>query len=244
MSSLSHAEWVAATRREGQALAAAARLGLDVAVPSCPDWTVGRLLGHVGRVYRYATHVLDSRATGDPGRPAPPASGEDPIGYLLDGLDGVIGALGRVEPTTPVWNWSIQPQLAMFWSRRMAQESAVHRYDGQLAHDVTEPIDADLAADGISEVFDTILPRLFAHGPVDGLDGTMRLVATDAGTEWTAKFTPESVVVSRGPGHGELTVTATASDLLLLLWNRARRERLEVTGDRRLLDLWIAGVRF
>ena len=44
-------EYVDAIRTEGAALAAAARdAGVDAAVPSCPEWRVADLVGHVGRL--------------------------------------------------------------------------------------------------------------------------------------------------------------------------------------------------
>jgi hypothetical protein len=36
---------------ESAALAAAARLGAAATVPSCPDWTIAQLVGHLGEVY-------------------------------------------------------------------------------------------------------------------------------------------------------------------------------------------------
>jgi hypothetical protein len=53
--------WVAALRREGAAFAIAAQAAdPDDDVPTCPGWTVRRLVAHVGRVHRTATAgVLD-----------------------------------------------------------------------------------------------------------------------------------------------------------------------------------------
>ena len=49
------AEHIAALRREGAAVATAARSGLDAPVPSCPDWTVADLVAHLGVAHRWAT---------------------------------------------------------------------------------------------------------------------------------------------------------------------------------------------
>jgi len=53
--------WVAALRREGGAFATAAHAAdPDDDVPTCPGWSVRRLVAHVGRVHRTATAgVLD-----------------------------------------------------------------------------------------------------------------------------------------------------------------------------------------
>ena len=42
----------------------------------------------------------------------------------------------------------------------MTHESAVHRYDAQRAHGLAQPIDADLACDGMDELVDLLLPRI------------------------------------------------------------------------------------
>ena len=40
-----------------RAAALAAEAGADTAVPSCPDWTLARLVAHLGAVHRMATAV-------------------------------------------------------------------------------------------------------------------------------------------------------------------------------------------
>ena len=30
----------------------------DTAVPSCPGWTIGRLLGHLAKVHRWSAHTV------------------------------------------------------------------------------------------------------------------------------------------------------------------------------------------
>jgi hypothetical protein len=49
--------------------------------------------------------------------------------------------------------------------------------------------------------------------------------------------------VVREPGAAGTSVRGPASDLFLLVWNRRDDEGLEVTGDRRALDLWRSTVR-
>ena len=61
---MDHGEYALAIRREGLALAAAARtVGVDAEVPSCPAWRVADLLGHLGRIHRWVTRILEDRAT-------------------------------------------------------------------------------------------------------------------------------------------------------------------------------------
>ena len=240
MSTPSYAEYVSVVRREGTSLAGVGPLGLDDPVPTCPGWDVGRLLLHVGRVYRFAAEVLETRATAAPERPERPPEGTDPVEYALDGVEEIVTALGEVDPATPVWNWSVQPDVAAFWARRMAHESLIHRIDAKLAHDVANVIDADLAVDGLDELLGTLAPRVFGRG-VPGLAGTMHLEASDSDARWTAKLTPEAITVTRGPGGGrggDVTLRGKASDLLLVLYNRADVDTVDLTGDDGLLTRW------
>src|SRR5215472_1276199 len=42
---------------------AVSEAGLSVAVPTCPGWTIGRLVAHTGTVHRWATEIVATRAT-------------------------------------------------------------------------------------------------------------------------------------------------------------------------------------
>lgn len=129
-----------------------------------------------------------------------------------------------------------------FWPRRMAHETAVHRWDAQLAIAAGEPIEAKLAADGISEVLDTWLPA--GRRAVSGQwHGVVQLTATDAAQDWYLRLRGEGValldtatVFGHEDHHARVQVTGTASDLLLALWGRIGYDALGVTGDRTLLD--------
>lgn len=129
----------------------------------------------------------------------------------------------------------------------MAQETAVHRWDGENARGRAHPISLPLAADGVSEIFETFLPRLQARGAIDGLAGTMHLHASDingpAG-EWLAALQPDSVSLRHEHGKGDVAIRGPASDLLLLLWGRRRPDGLEVHGDASLLERWANSVNF
>lgn len=245
MSTPSYAEYVSAVRREGSLLIGVGRLGLDEPVATCPGWSVGRLLLHIGRVYRFAADVLETRANSRPERPEQPADGTDPVEYAQDGLEEIVTALSEISPDDPVWNWSVQPDVASFWARRMAHESLIHRIDAQLAHDMSNVIERDLAVDGVDELLDTMAPRTFAAG-VSGVAGTMHLHARDAHARWTAKIASDSLAVARGPSgsrSADVTLTGKASDLLLVLYNRADVDTLEIAGDEGLLRGWREKVR-
>ncbi len=237
MTTPSYPELVAATRREGQALLTAAGMGLDVPVPTCGDWDLRRLVGHVGRVYRYATRCLAERATSDPGRPPGPGDDADVVAWCADALDDLVDTLAATEPDTPVWNWSAGPDTAAFWARRMAHESAVHRWDAQRAHEVTAAIGADIASDAVTELVEVMLPRMFARGVAEPPEGLVALSATDDGS-WRIRVEADGVRLLPEPGPGDVLVSGTASDLLLLLYGRLAPADVVAEGDIGLLERW------
>ena len=63
--------------------------------------------------------------------------------------------------------------------------------------------------------------------------------AKDADAAWEVRTSQDEPVVRRGlADEADLRVTATASDLFLLVWNRRAQDGLDVVGDTSLLDLW------
>jgi predicted lipid carrier protein YhbT len=60
--------------------------------------------------------------------------------------------------------------------------------------------------------------------------------------EWLVTLGPTGVTVEHAHAKGDVAVRGTASDLLLLLWNRAGADRFQVFGDTSLLDRWRASV--
>ena len=233
---------------DSAALARAARLGLDARVPSCPDWNVAELVEHVGRVHRSVTrrvHDLETERRPAADIELPPRS--ELVGWFESGAQALARVLEAAEPDAPVWNWSLTPRLASFWWRRMAQETAVHRWDAQSAHGQQRPIDADVAADGVDEFLDVFMPTDLAEQPAADLGGTVQLRATDRPNTWLATVGTGVLTVRRdqppSPGDAPLaSVAASASDLLLFLWKRlpGSAPELDVTGDTSLLARFAA----
>ncbi|HWC35236.1 MAG TPA: maleylpyruvate isomerase family mycothiol-dependent enzyme [Mycobacteriales bacterium] len=239
----SYAELVTAVRREGEALLAAARSGTDAAVPTCGDWTVADLARHVWQVYANVSLYVATRATARPERlPEMPAG--DPVELLAAQLDELVAALSGTEPDTPVWTWVLDaPDAAIFWARRMAHESAVHRFDAQNAHGIRQPIDADLAADGIDELIDIIVPRVYSRDHLDGPSGSVALRASD-GESWLLELSPDGVRRSEVMEAPQVTATGSNSALLLALYSRVPWTSLELSGDTDLLETWTATLSF
>lgn len=243
MTTPSYPELLSAVRREGEAVLAAAGQGLDVPVPTCGEWRMPDLLGHLGSVYHRAAVVVGTRATDSVPWREPSPEIVDPIRYLADSLDELVQALSEADADSPAWNWAAEPRVAAFWARRMAHESTVHRYDAQRAHGVAQPIDADLAHDGLDELVDILLPRIIKRDQPTLPDGTYAFVATDEG-EWFVRLDAKGVRRLETAKTPDVTVRGTASALLLAAYARVPWTSLDVDGASALLDQWTTALKF
>ncbi|HWB67367.1 MAG TPA: maleylpyruvate isomerase N-terminal domain-containing protein [Mycobacteriales bacterium] len=236
-------ELVAAIRQEGEGLLAAAALGLDPPVPGCDGWDVGALVRHIAMIYANVINVVTNRLTAPPeGPPAVPAG--EPVAALRELLDELVATLADSAPDTPAWNWDDgDAGVAAFWARRMAHESSVHRFDAQAAHGMRQPIDAELAGDGLDEYVDLIVPRLFVRDGTTGPEGTVALASSDNGT-WCLQLQPRGIERLDVLKQPDVTVTGTTSALLLACCSRVGWDTLEVDGDVSLLDRWTAALNF
>ena len=233
---MSEIDYLAAVRADGDALAAAARRGLDPEVPACPGWTVADLVLHTGMVHRHKLEIVRGRLARAP-RPWPPPAPDrrELLAWYRQGLDELLTALRRTDPPTPVWTFHPPDQAAGFWRRRMAHETAVHRVDAESAHGEPAPVPTPLAVDGIDEVLDVFLVPCSRREAAGGAGGSLHLQATDAEGDWRLALLPTGVQVDRGRAEADAGARGTASDLLLFLWGRVPAARLETFGDPAVL---------
>ena len=233
-------EYLEAIRTESAALVAAAEsAGLDAAAPSCPDWTVADLLGHVGTVQRWAAGIVEARAA-EPDYPREVDRPSDPaalVAWVRAGSTNLVEVLASTPPDTELWTFP-GPGPARFWFRRQAHEVAMHRVDAELAAGAPAPIDAALARDGIDEFLDVIASfRLRAR--LVGTGETVHLHCTDGEGEWLVRLTPDGPDLERTHAKGDVAARSTASDLLLLLRGRVGSDAVDVFGDAAVLDRFI-----
>ncbi|HEX5367041.1 MAG TPA: maleylpyruvate isomerase family mycothiol-dependent enzyme [Acidimicrobiales bacterium] len=241
MTTLTSGDHVEAVRREGDALLATAAGCLPAAVPACPGWSAERLVGHVGRTWRWTSGWMADGTAPEVGRPP---AGAPVVDWARDGLDDLVAALAGVDPAAPVPTW-LGRRPAAFWPRRMAMETAVHRVDAQAAAGTVAPVDLRLALDGIEELLEVLLPST-GTGHLDRHGQSLHLHATDVDGgegEWLVTLGPDALAVDRVHAKGDVAVRGPASDLFLLLWNRRGLDGLEVFGDRELLGEWQRHVR-
>jgi uncharacterized protein (TIGR03083 family) len=243
MSTPPYSELVAAVRREGAGILAAAQLGLDAPVSTCPDWDVEALVRHICLVYSRAEHVVSHRLTQRPDEfPAVPDG--EPLTVLEAMLDDLVTALQEADADTAVFVWpdNVDP-TATFWARRMAHESSVHRFDAQIAHGMQQPIDAELAADGLDEFIDVITPMLYDRNGGTGPVGTVELLSTDD-VSWCLGLEPDSVERLEVLSEPSASARGTSSTLLLAVAGRVPWTSLTVEGDIELLNKWSASLNF
>jgi len=226
---------------------AAAAAGVDAPVPSCPGWTVTDLLGHCVSGDIWARSVVERGKAGSiegtrPDPLDPSLRGDALVQAFRDGAAALVAELSSVPPDTPVWTFSPANRTASFWQRRRAQETAVHRYDAELAARVPTPLDAALAVDGIDEILTMFLPRLADNfGPMG--DGTVHLHCTDVDGEWLFTRRDGEITVTAEHAKGDVAARGTASDLLLFLWGRVPADALEVFGDADVLARFRDAIR-
>ncbi len=230
--------YLASLKRDGVALADAAEGNLDAPVSSCPGWNVCELVWHTGRVHHFWRTIAERRLQ-DPSEVERPERPDDSalMTWYRGGVEALVETLGTAEPSQPVWTWAAQKNIA-FIQRRMAQETAVHRWDAQAAAGSPEPIEPKLAVDGIDEYLDVMLPAA-RNGLTEGRE-SIHLHSTDAPGEWVIEVGHGELKVTRAHAKGDVAARGPASDLLLLLWRRVGPSAVDVVGDEAALDRFLA----
>ncbi len=240
-------EWFC--ERAGAEIARMARVarGADpgTAVPTCPQWTVAKLVKHTGIVHRWATQIVLSRSSSrieqrDLQVGLPPSE-DSYADWLAAGAAPLLSALGSAGPEAAVWAWGAS-QRSGWWARRMLHETTVHRADAEFAIGASPDIDPVVAADGIEE-FLTNLPD--ARRPREHLGSlpageSVHLHATDYDGEWVIRFADGTVTWSRGHSKASAAVRGPVAALLLFTYGRVppAAQSLTVFGDEGLLRAW------
>jgi uncharacterized protein (TIGR03083 family) len=234
-----------ALQRDVEALADAARaaqateLGLDTPIPACDGWTMSRLLGHAGRIQRWALESIRAEPGTDLGKPEGPGDAER-IGWLLDLNRQLLDELAACDLDGPADTWAGQ-HTNRWWLRRVVNETTVHRWDAQDAVGDGAPIPEAVAVDGIDEFLDTFVPNLVDPSGFAGPAASLHLHATDVAGEageWSITFGDDGVEWSHAHEKGDAAVRGPASDLYLLVWGRVGIDVLDVFGDPVVVTRW------
>jgi uncharacterized protein (TIGR03083 family) len=195
---------------------------LDDRVPGCPDWNLRALTWHLGNVQRFWAGVIRAGVDEEPefedeSAWTGPTERAELAAWMRTSTTELLDALHTSAYDTPAWAWWRDDHTVGAIARHQVQEAAVHRWDAQSVGGNPEPLPQPEADDGVDEFVG--IYRQF------GEPASMLFVATDSGlTVATLDETPA------------VTVSATASDLVLLLYGRVSPAAVAVEGDRSVLE--------
>jgi uncharacterized protein (TIGR03083 family) len=227
----------------GAAIAAAP--SLDVPVPTCPGWTLFDLVQHLGEGRRkWAAIVAAGPAAAPPDKSvwgsAAPREREALPAWWAASAQALLDALREAGPDRGCWTWwddSQSPQTSGAAARHQLQEIAVHTYDAQLTLGAPQPLPDEVALDGVDEFESTCCATTVAwpHEPA-----VVDYHATE-GRSWRLWLSADGARVADLPpsataDEADVSVRATASELVLLFYNRIPLDSLKVDGDGRIID--------
>ncbi len=242
--SLTRAQHLTALRDAVSAFARhAGDAGLEADVPTCPDWTVRRLIGHQGMVHRWAAanlrgQTIEIDATERAGR-----RNADPVDWLRTGAIDLVKAITEApEDVRTIVFLNDAPRALDFWSRRQCHETTIHAVDALAAALGRYPkaadtwIDPEVARDGIDELLAGFMTRgksrLRSADPM-----TIGVLADDGPTGWLVETSDRPAVVTLAPreevaDRADVRLEGPAVAVYLTLWNRS--DELDVE-DRALV---------
>ncbi|MEU7859748.1 maleylpyruvate isomerase family mycothiol-dependent enzyme [Nonomuraea sp. NPDC049141] len=224
-------------------------------------WVIGERLTEQPDASDLSFLGLPAEPAGWPDPAHAPATGPLPDGlvdWFAEGAAELESLFAATDPDVPVWTWSGE-QSVRFWVRMQSIEAAVHRWDAEGVAGAAGPMDAELAADAVGQTFEVMAParRAWTAAP-PGAGESYGFRQTDGPGRWTVRFDGPAVKVTQEAkedgrdvemtdadtggrdaevaGGCDVEVAGSASDLMLFLWQRVPAERLDVRGDRAVLD--------
>ncbi|HWM73127.1 MAG TPA: maleylpyruvate isomerase family mycothiol-dependent enzyme [Nocardioides sp.] len=226
----------------------------DAAVPTCPGWTVADLVKHVGETQNWVSDIIERRIA-DPSQlptemaPLPTEPGDWPA-WLSDGAARAVEAFSDEALEAPVFNAAADDRTGgEFWLSSLLNETVIHGADAAYAAGRDYDVDADIAADLITNHLQMLTSSTWAAqrpesaNALRGTGETLRLRATDDPGEWFIERGPEGATWQARSGEADVSVSGPASSLLLILTRRRQladeTDRVSVDGDPDLFRHWI-----
>ncbi|GAB1822878.1 maleylpyruvate isomerase family mycothiol-dependent enzyme [Herbidospora sp. RD11066] len=219
--------------------------GLDMPVPTCPEWTLFDLVRHLGEGRRsWAATIAAGPAatTKSVWKGAPPREREALLAWSAASTQELLDALREAGPDRGCWTWwgtSQSPQTCGAVARHQLQEIALHTYDAQVTVGAPQPLPDEVALDGVDEFLSTCVAGTapWPHEPA-----AVDYHATE-GRSWRLSLSAEGARITRlsAPGTAaDASARGTAGELVLALYGRIQVDSLELDGGRRLFDLLLA----
>ena len=217
----------------------------DEEIPSCPGWSVVDLAEHLGLIHRWAEELVRKRA---PERIPRVASLEnrDVVRpeWIEDGGRQLVTTLLGADPQDEMWAWG-RDQHVRFWSRRQLHETLVHRMDLELAAQRSPRAETPVVIDAIDEFlcnFENDAKKSPGLSSLRGNGEQLAFRPSDSPMMWSITFDEDGFQVSHDAADFDAELTGTSIDLLLAILGRRGVDEgpVEVNGDRRIVDLWLA----
>jgi uncharacterized protein (TIGR03083 family) len=251
------------TRRLAESAATA---GPDAAVPTAPEWTVTKLVEHVGQTQHWVADIIERRITDPTQLPTElavlPADPSEWRAWLSESAQRVADACSDDALDAPVFNAAGDERSGtQFWMSSMLNESVVHGFDAANAASTANAagrpagtdVDADIAAALISNHLAMLtsptweLQRPESAHAIRGTGQTLQWLATDTAGDagaWFVERRPDGATWQPGTHKADVTMTGPAGSLLLTMTRRlplTDREATGITidGDTDLAQHWL-----
>ncbi|MET8245815.1 maleylpyruvate isomerase N-terminal domain-containing protein [Streptomyces sp. NPDC005202] len=235
---------------------------LSATVPTCPDWSLEKLVRHMGGALRWVEALVRTRAQENipedriPLIDGPEAQG-DPAAldaWLAETGRMVVDTLREAGPDAKVWAWAGVLNSG-FWARRMTHEITIHRADATLAAGLPYEVAPVVAADAVDEWLQIVqwLQQTRPNKDAEELrrpGRSIHLHATDTGpelnAEWVVELTEKGVTWRRGHEKATVALRGPLTSVLLAFYRRLPLDspELEVLGERELLEFWLQRATF
>lgn len=238
----------------------AGRAAVDAQVPTCPEWNLRQLVEHLGQTTYWVAAIVQNRVSDPSQLPTSyeelPADPEAWTSWLTEGATRLAAACADAGSDAPVWNPTGDARSGTrFWLRRTLCETIIHRADAAATAGEAYQLDAELAADAITDHLAMMTsPGWAAQRPdsaeaIRGTGQTLHLHANDdpslgeAG-EWLIERGTEGARWEHRHDTADLTVQGPATTLLLVLTRRLSisaglEDGLQASGDLDLLSHWV-----
>ncbi|BAN00968.1 maleylpyruvate isomerase family mycothiol-dependent enzyme [Ilumatobacter coccineus] len=245
-------DYIGFVATEGELFASTAEHGeLSARIAPCPDWDMGDLVRHLGMIHLWAaanvafpeSDWLDVDELPDLVRYWPDLAngGQYPadtelVAWYRDTLDNLIEVLTSAPDDVAAFTFLPAPTPLTMWARRQASEIAIHRFDAQQARGITAHFAPHFATDMLDELLCGFTPRprsLDIDRPQ-----VVHVHAEDTGEHWYVTMSSEAITTSRDGDSADLTLSGTASDLYVRLWNRTPGSSIDMRGDTDIMNFW------
>lgn len=231
-----------------QLIDAVERAGCDAPVVSCPGWDMRDLAWHISEAWRFWADVVDERLTDVDELRSRPQPAQPSDGVLVDWMSVSLNRIYMLLDSTPadtrVWTWTGADQDIWWVRRRLAQETAVHRWDAERTIGDAYEIPIAVAADGIDEYLQWFATR----GRTTSIGGTAHIHCTDTDRadvgvdgEWTIhRLDEHGIDHDRSHQKSDVAIRGRARDVLLWLWGRDAGP-VELIGDPQIAHRLVSG---